>query len=142
MPSLWQESCTCHLSHLWGRRAPTTGLVFYVNALSAILQQFLCVCHSYVADSMGRLAYEPPLASRPHPAIAPGRMPYTSTPLHTLFTRDLHVPPKAVLRCAYVVDPTSWQQHTTTSATRARSRRNEARGCMHRADPTCSSLHQ
>src|SRR5262249_579607 len=56
-------------------------------------------------------------------------MSYTSTPFHALSPHDLHVPPKAALRCAYVVDPTGGQrvpsprQHTTSSATRARPRR-------------------
>src|SRR5262252_8877138 len=126
--SLWPEYDTCRPSHLWGRCAPATGLVFYGNALPAILQRFSCVCHADVAEGTG-LAHAPPRAFRPPPAIAPGRMSYTSTPLHALSTRDLHVPPKAALRCAYGVDPTGGQrvpsprQHTTSSATRARPRR-------------------
>jgi hypothetical protein len=131
--SLWRELCTCRPLHLWGRRTPTTGVFFYVNAWPAILQPFLCVVSLGVAESLG------PLAPRPHPTRAPGRMPYTSTPLHALFLRDVHVPPKAALRCADVVDPTSSQrvpsprQYTTPSATRSRPSRGV---------PACPSVFQ
>ena len=54
--SLWRELCTCHPVHLWGSRAPTTGLTVYANVRASILQGFLCVCSPGMAGTMGGLA--------------------------------------------------------------------------------------
>jgi len=106
---LFARSLTCRPFHLWGRRAPTTGLVSYVNALPAILQEFPCVCHACVADGKG-LAHAQALASRRHPARAPGRTLPTSVPAAARVPRHRHGPHNAARSCAPVVDPTSGQR--------------------------------
>jgi hypothetical protein len=128
---------TCHLFgrsyaratplHLWGIRAPTTGLALYGNVLPAILQCLPCVSHACVADGVRRLAHAQPYTSDPHRARAPGRELPASAPAHTRTSRDPHGPaPAAELRGTRMVDPPGCQppqcpcQHPTLSATHAR----------------------
>jgi hypothetical protein len=116
VPSLWRELCTCRPLHLWGTRAPTTGLVPYGNVLPAILQCLPCISYSCVADGMRRLAHAQPHESGPHPTRSPGREPHASAPTHTR---------AAALRCMRMAGPPGCEppqcprQHTTPSATHA-----------------------
>jgi hypothetical protein len=97
----------CRPLHLWGSRAPTTGFAFYANVLATILQCLSCVCHPWVAESMGHLVHAKPRESGPQLAIAPGRVPDSRTSVPAPSACLPPILPNAALHRTYMADPTT-----------------------------------